>query len=162
MLRLHSSRHRVARAYRAAAFRRWRSAYSARRRSGSRPSRRAAAARGAPAPRYPVQPARLRLDGRLWTRPLRGGRLCGRRHDRVPAQTGRDRRATGRCRGQRDRSPRWRPGLDIEPLWWPPAKIVGRYLTPFLAAKLGLAETVVGPLREGAIPVEVELDPRDY
>jgi sulfide:quinone oxidoreductase len=55
-----------------------------------------------------------------------------------------------------------RPGLDIEPLWWPPAKIVGRYLTPFLAAKLGLAETVVGPLREGAIPIEVELDPRDY
>jgi sulfide:quinone oxidoreductase len=55
-----------------------------------------------------------------------------------------------------------RPGLDIEPLWWPPAKIVGRYLTPFLATKFGLAETVVGPLREGAIPIEVELDPRDY
>jgi len=55
-----------------------------------------------------------------------------------------------------------RPGLDIEPLWWPPAKIVGRYLTPFLAEKLGLAETVVGPLHEGAIPIEVELDPRDY
>jgi sulfide:quinone oxidoreductase len=54
-----------------------------------------------------------------------------------------------------------RPGLDIEALWWPPAKIVGRYLTPFLAAKLGLAETVVGPLHEGAIPIEVELDPRD-
>jgi sulfide:quinone oxidoreductase len=52
------------------------------------------------------------------------------------------------------------PGLDIEPLWWPPAKIVGRYLTPLLAAKIGLGETVVGPLREGAIPVEVELDPR--
>jgi sulfide:quinone oxidoreductase len=55
-----------------------------------------------------------------------------------------------------------RPGLDIEPLWWPPAKIVGRYLTPLLAAKFGLAETVVGPLREGAIPIEVELDPRNY
>jgi sulfide:quinone oxidoreductase len=53
-----------------------------------------------------------------------------------------------------------RPGLDVEPLWWPPAKIVGRYLTPFLAAKAGLGETPVGPLREGAIPVEVELDPR--
>jgi sulfide:quinone oxidoreductase len=52
------------------------------------------------------------------------------------------------------------PGLDLEPLWWPPAKIVGRYLTPLLAAKIGLGETVVGPLREGAIPVEVELDPR--
>jgi hypothetical protein len=55
-----------------------------------------------------------------------------------------------------------RPGLDIEPLWWPPAKIVGRYLTPFLATKFGLVETVVGPLREGAIAIEVELDPRDY
>jgi len=48
--------------------------------------------------------------------------------------------------------------IDTEPLWWPPAKIVGRYLTPFLAAKLGLAETVVGPLQEGAIPIEVELE----
>ncbi len=48
--------------------------------------------------------------------------------------------------------------VDTEPLWWPPAKIVGRYLTPFLAAKLGLAETVVGPLREDAIPIEVELE----
>jgi sulfide:quinone oxidoreductase len=49
--------------------------------------------------------------------------------------------------------------VDTEPLWWPPAKIVGRYLTPFLAAKLGLAETVVGPLHEGAIPIELELEP---
>jgi sulfide:quinone oxidoreductase len=48
--------------------------------------------------------------------------------------------------------------VDTEPLWWPPAKIVGRYLTPFLAAELGLAETVVGPLHEGAIPIEVELE----
>ena len=47
---------------------------------------------------------------------------------------------------------------DTEPIWWPPAKIVGRYLTPFLAAKLGLAETAVGPLREGAIPIEVEFE----
>jgi sulfide:quinone oxidoreductase len=48
--------------------------------------------------------------------------------------------------------------VDTDPLWWPPAKIVGRYLTPFLAAKLGLAETVVGPLHEGAIPIEVEFE----
>jgi sulfide:quinone oxidoreductase len=48
--------------------------------------------------------------------------------------------------------------VDTEPLWWPPAKIVGRYLTPFLADKLGLGETVVGPLHEGTVPVEVELD----
>jgi sulfide:quinone oxidoreductase len=49
--------------------------------------------------------------------------------------------------------------VDTEPLWWPPAKIVGRYLTPFLAAQLGLAESPVGPVREGAIPIEVELEP---
>jgi sulfide:quinone oxidoreductase len=49
--------------------------------------------------------------------------------------------------------------VDTEPLWWPPAKIVGRYLSPFLAAKLGLAEAAGGPLREGAVPIEVELDP---
>jgi sulfide:quinone oxidoreductase len=53
-----------------------------------------------------------------------------------------------------------KPSLDVQPLWWPPAKIVGRYLTPFLAAKAGLGETPVGPVREGAIPVEVELNPR--
>jgi sulfide:quinone oxidoreductase len=50
--------------------------------------------------------------------------------------------------------------VDTEPLWWPPAKIVGRYLSPFLAARLGLGEAVGGPLREGAVPVEVELDPK--
>ena len=49
--------------------------------------------------------------------------------------------------------------VDTEPLWWPPAKIVGRYLTPFLAEHLGLAETVAGPVREDAIPIEVELEP---
>jgi hypothetical protein len=26
-----------------------------------------------------------------------------------------------------------------EPLWWPPAKIVGRHLAPLLAAHLGLS-----------------------
>jgi sulfide:quinone oxidoreductase len=50
--------------------------------------------------------------------------------------------------------------VDTEPLWWPPAKIVGRYLSPFLAARLGLGDAVGGPLREGAVPVEVELDPK--
>jgi sulfide:quinone oxidoreductase len=45
---------------------------------------------------------------------------------------------------------------DTEALWWPPAKIVGRYLAPFLAERLGLPET---PPRAGAekIPVEVAL-----
>lgn len=28
---------------------------------------------------------------------------------------------------------------DTEPLWWPPAKIVGRYLAPFLAEHIGLS-----------------------
>jgi sulfide:quinone oxidoreductase len=31
--------------------------------------------------------------------------------------------------------------LDTEPLWWPPAKIAGRYLGPFLAHHLHLAQT---------------------
>jgi sulfide:quinone oxidoreductase len=29
--------------------------------------------------------------------------------------------------------------IDTEALWWPPAKIVGRHLAPFLASKLGLS-----------------------
>jgi sulfide:quinone oxidoreductase len=33
-----------------------------------------------------------------------------------------------------------RAEVDTEPLWWPPDKIVGRYLAPFLAERLGLAE----------------------
>jgi sulfide:quinone oxidoreductase len=31
--------------------------------------------------------------------------------------------------------------LDTEPLWWPPAKIAGRYLGPFLASHLHLSQT---------------------
>jgi sulfide:quinone oxidoreductase len=32
------------------------------------------------------------------------------------------------------------PGVaDWEPLWWPPAKVAGRYLAPFLAEHIGLA-----------------------
>jgi sulfide:quinone oxidoreductase len=47
---------------------------------------------------------------------------------------------------------------DTEALWWPPAKIVGRYLAPFLAQRLGLPET---PPRTGAgdVSIEVELNP---
>ena len=33
-----------------------------------------------------------------------------------------------------------RAEVDTEPLWWPPDKIVGHYLAPFLAERLGLAE----------------------
>jgi sulfide:quinone oxidoreductase len=41
------------------------------------------------------------------------------------------------------------------PLWWPPGKIVGRYLGPFLAERANL---VVTPPPEGAHhPVEVDL-----
>ena len=45
-----------------------------------------------------------------------------------------------------------------EPLWWPPAKIVGRYLAPFLArvADMG-SPPEAAP--ESSLSVEVELDP---
>jgi len=45
-----------------------------------------------------------------------------------------------------------------EPLWWPPAKIVGRYLAPFLGAFAGVESTQEAPAAPGAVPVEVELD----
>jgi sulfide:quinone oxidoreductase len=48
--------------------------------------------------------------------------------------------------------------IDTEPLWWPPAKVVGRYLTPFLAQHLGLSTgSITAPPGKG-IPVEVELE----
>jgi sulfide:quinone oxidoreductase len=47
--------------------------------------------------------------------------------------------------------------VDTEPLWWPPAKIVGRHLAPFLATKLGLSEAAVPP-NAHAVPVELELE----
>ncbi len=51
--------------------------------------------------------------------------------------------------------------VDTAALWWPPAKIVGRYLAPFLASRLGLSEEA--PRSDGgAVPVEVELDPCDH
>jgi len=46
---------------------------------------------------------------------------------------------------------------DTEPLWWPPAQIVGRYLAPFLASRLHLSEAPP-PAYGGAVEVEVELD----
>ena len=39
--------------------------------------------------------------------------------------------------------------VDTEPLWWPPAKIVGRYLAPFLAAHLGLEADAPGACADG-------------
>jgi len=45
-----------------------------------------------------------------------------------------------------------------EPLWWPPAKIVGRYLAPFLGAFAGVESPPEASVAPGAVPVEVELD----
>jgi len=50
--------------------------------------------------------------------------------------------------------------IDTEPLWWPPAKIVGRYLAPFLAAHVGLGPTLSESARASAVEIEVELDPK--
>ena len=47
---------------------------------------------------------------------------------------------------------------NTEPLWWPPAKIVGRFLAPFLAAQLHLTE---GPAPYGN-SVEVDVDLRAH
>jgi sulfide:quinone oxidoreductase len=49
--------------------------------------------------------------------------------------------------------------VDTEALWWPPAKIVGHYLAPFLASRLGLELTPPDDARRAALEVEVELDP---
>jgi len=35
-----------------------------------------------------------------------------------------------------------RSEVDTEPLWWPPAKVFGRYLAPFLAEHAGLSQSV--------------------
>jgi sulfide:quinone oxidoreductase len=46
-----------------------------------------------------------------------------------------------------------------EPLWWPPAKIVGRHLAPFLGALAGVEAPPVAAAPPGALDVEVELEP---
>jgi sulfide:quinone oxidoreductase len=49
--------------------------------------------------------------------------------------------------------------VDMEPLWWPPGKIAGRYLAPFLAHHIGLsAEPPPELVTAGAREVDVELD----
>jgi sulfide:quinone oxidoreductase len=48
-----------------------------------------------------------------------------------------------------------------DPLWWPPAKVVGRYLAPFLATLAGIESTDDISSAPGAVPVHVELDPDD-
>jgi sulfide:quinone oxidoreductase len=47
--------------------------------------------------------------------------------------------------------------VDTEALWWPPGKIVGRYLAPFLAEHLGLDASPPEGAHPGAVRVEVEL-----
>jgi sulfide:quinone oxidoreductase len=46
-----------------------------------------------------------------------------------------------------------------EPLWWPPGKIVGRYLAPFLAERGG--GIVAPPARADSVAVDVDLSTRD-
>jgi sulfide:quinone oxidoreductase len=48
--------------------------------------------------------------------------------------------------------------LDSDPLWWPPSKIAGRYLGPFLAEQ-GAYAALTGPPPDG-IPVELDLSAR--
>ena len=47
--------------------------------------------------------------------------------------------------------------MTSQPLWWPPAKLVGRYLSPFLAEQLGLSAIPLDR-REGDVAVEVAID----
>jgi sulfide:quinone oxidoreductase len=56
---------------------------------------------------------------------------------------------------------KWREGafdMDTDPLWWPPAKISGRFLGPFLAEYAGYTDLSGPP--EDAIPVEIDLGAR--
>jgi sulfide:quinone oxidoreductase len=55
--------------------------------------------------------------------------------------------------------PEHAPVAASETLWWPPAKVVGRYLAPFLAELAGLESGPVEAISEHpGVPVEVELD----
>jgi sulfide:quinone oxidoreductase len=60
----------------------------------------------------------------------------------------------------RSEGPGRRTVVDTQPLWWPPSKIVGRYLSPFLAEQLGLAADFPAPA--DAVEVEVAIDTRDH
>jgi sulfide:quinone oxidoreductase len=48
-----------------------------------------------------------------------------------------------------------------EALWWPPNKLSGRYLAPYLSAQVGSAADVM-PQSRRAIPVEVAPQPEDH
>ena len=45
-----------------------------------------------------------------------------------------------------------------QPLWWPPGKIVGRHLTPFLAKQLGLRADYPEPPHETAVLIELGVE----
>jgi sulfide:quinone oxidoreductase len=49
-----------------------------------------------------------------------------------------------------------RSAADTEPLWWPPAKIVGRHLAPFLASQLHITESPP-PASGERVAVDVDL-----
>jgi sulfide:quinone oxidoreductase len=49
-----------------------------------------------------------------------------------------------------------RSAADTEPLWWPPAKIVGRHLAPFLASQLHVTESPP-PTNGERVAVDVDL-----
>lgn len=48
--------------------------------------------------------------------------------------------------------------VSTQPLWWPPGKIVGRYLSPFLAEQLGFKTDYPEPPSGTAIPVDLAID----
>jgi sulfide:quinone oxidoreductase len=50
--------------------------------------------------------------------------------------------------------------VSAEPLWWPPAKIVGRHLAPFLAGLAGIQNMPEAPARAG-VRIERALDARE-
>lgn len=62
-------------------------------------------------------------------------------------------------RRELDDIPEHEPVASYEPLWWPPAKVVGRHLAPFLAS-LTDAEPSTLPDESvpGAVPLEVQLE----
>jgi hypothetical protein len=43
-------------------------------------------------------------------------------------------------------------------LWWPPNRLCGRYLAPYLSRQAGFAADVI-PRDEHAVPVAIELEP---
>ncbi len=47
--------------------------------------------------------------------------------------------------------------ISVEALWWPPDKIAGRYLAPYLSSQVGEAADVM-PAHEHAIPIETRVD----